>query len=111
MTLREAVLVEGEDAQTNTMRWEDYTQTAIDPTTTARSGTSATTSRRARPTTRPGSARSGYPAASDSRRSAVICACSFAATPISIAGEFLNRVRSIASISSAVRPVAQTMKV
>jgi hypothetical protein len=28
--LREAVLVEGEDAQT-IMRWEDYTQTAIDP--------------------------------------------------------------------------------
>ena len=31
LTLREAVLVEGEGAQTNTMRWEDYTQTAIDP--------------------------------------------------------------------------------
>jgi hypothetical protein len=31
LTLREAVLVEGEAAQTNTMRWEDYTQTAIDP--------------------------------------------------------------------------------
>lgn len=31
MTLRESVLVEGEAAQTNTMRWEDYTQTAIDP--------------------------------------------------------------------------------
>jgi hypothetical protein len=29
--LREAVLVEGEAAQTNTLRWEDYTQTAIDP--------------------------------------------------------------------------------
>lgn len=32
LTLREAVLVEGEAAQVNTMRWEDYTQTAIDPT-------------------------------------------------------------------------------
>jgi len=32
LTLREAVLVEGEASQTNTMRWEDYTQTAIDPT-------------------------------------------------------------------------------
>jgi hypothetical protein len=31
LTLREAVLVEGEAAQTNTNRWEDYTQTAIDP--------------------------------------------------------------------------------
>jgi len=31
MTLREAVLVEGEAAQTTTLRWEDYTQTAMDP--------------------------------------------------------------------------------
>ena len=31
LTLREAVLAEGEAAQTNTMRWQDYTQTAIDP--------------------------------------------------------------------------------
>jgi hypothetical protein len=31
LTLREAVLVEGESAQTNTLRWEDYTQTAVDP--------------------------------------------------------------------------------
>jgi hypothetical protein len=31
LTLNEAVLVEGEDAQTNTLRWQDYTQTAIDP--------------------------------------------------------------------------------
>ncbi len=30
LTLKETVLVEGEGAQ-NTMRWEDYTQTAIDP--------------------------------------------------------------------------------
>ena len=29
--LRETVLVEGEASQTNTMRWEDYTTTAIDP--------------------------------------------------------------------------------
>ena len=29
--LREAVLVEGEAAQTTTVRWEDYTQTALDP--------------------------------------------------------------------------------
>lgn len=32
LTLREAVLVEGEAAQTSTHRWQDYTQTAIDPT-------------------------------------------------------------------------------
>ena len=31
LTLDEAVLVEGEDAQTHTLRWQDYTQTAIDP--------------------------------------------------------------------------------
>ena len=30
LTLRETVLVEGEAAQ-NAMRWQDYTQTAIDP--------------------------------------------------------------------------------
>lgn len=32
LTLRETVLAEGEGAQVNTLRWEDYTQTAIDPT-------------------------------------------------------------------------------
>ena len=31
LTMREAVLVDGEAAQTNTLRWEDYTQTAVDP--------------------------------------------------------------------------------
>jgi hypothetical protein len=31
LTLSETVLAEGEAAQTNTLRWEDYTQTAIDP--------------------------------------------------------------------------------
>ena len=31
LTLRETVLVEGEAAQTTTVRWEDYTQTAMDP--------------------------------------------------------------------------------
>ncbi len=31
LTLREVVLVNGEAAQTNTKRWEDYSQTAIDP--------------------------------------------------------------------------------
>jgi hypothetical protein len=31
LTLREAILVDGEAAQTNTLRWQDYTQTAIDP--------------------------------------------------------------------------------
>jgi hypothetical protein len=31
LTLREAILVEGEAAQTNTLRWEDYAQTAVDP--------------------------------------------------------------------------------
>jgi hypothetical protein len=31
LTLRETVLVEGEASQTTTLRWEDYTQTAIDP--------------------------------------------------------------------------------
>jgi hypothetical protein len=29
--LRETILVEGEASQTNTLRWEDYTTTAIDP--------------------------------------------------------------------------------
>jgi hypothetical protein len=32
LTLHEAVLAEGEAAQTNAFRWEDYTQTAVDPT-------------------------------------------------------------------------------
>ena len=31
LTLKETVLVDGEAAQTNTLRWEDYSQTAIDP--------------------------------------------------------------------------------
>lgn len=31
LTFHESVLVEGEAAQTNTIRWEDYTQTAMDP--------------------------------------------------------------------------------
>jgi hypothetical protein len=31
LTLKEAVLAEGEASQTNTLRWEDYTTTAIDP--------------------------------------------------------------------------------
>jgi len=31
LTLKEAVLAEGEAAQANTLRWEDYTTTAIDP--------------------------------------------------------------------------------
>jgi hypothetical protein len=31
LTLREAVLIKGEAAQTSTLRWQDYTQTAIDP--------------------------------------------------------------------------------
>ena len=31
LTLHESVLVEGEASQTNTNRWEDYAQTAIDP--------------------------------------------------------------------------------
>lgn len=31
LTLQEAVLVEGEASQTSTLRWEDYTQTAVDP--------------------------------------------------------------------------------
>jgi hypothetical protein len=31
LSLGEAVLVEGEAAQTSTLRWEDYSQTAIDP--------------------------------------------------------------------------------
>jgi len=31
MSLHETVLVEGEAAQTNTLRWEDYTTTAVDP--------------------------------------------------------------------------------
>jgi len=31
LTLKEVILAEGEASQTNTMRWQDYTQTAIDP--------------------------------------------------------------------------------
>ena len=31
LSLREAVMVEGQAAQTNTFRWEDYSQTAVDP--------------------------------------------------------------------------------
>ena len=31
LSLKETVLVEGEAAQTNTLRWEDYSQTAVDP--------------------------------------------------------------------------------
>ena len=31
LSVGEAVLIEGEAAQTSTMRWQDYTQTAIDP--------------------------------------------------------------------------------
>jgi hypothetical protein len=31
LTLQEVVLVEGEASQTNTLRWEDYTTTAMDP--------------------------------------------------------------------------------
>ena len=31
LTMKEAVLVEGEASQTNTMRWMDYAQTAVDP--------------------------------------------------------------------------------
>ncbi|MFM9908533.1 MAG: hypothetical protein ACKVOW_04255, partial [Chitinophagaceae bacterium] len=31
LSLRETTLVEGEASQTATLRWEDYTQTAIDP--------------------------------------------------------------------------------
>lgn len=31
LTLTEAVLAAGEGVQTNTLRWEDYTQTAVDP--------------------------------------------------------------------------------
>jgi hypothetical protein len=32
LTLEETVLVDGEASQENTLRWEDYTQTAVDPT-------------------------------------------------------------------------------
>ena len=32
LTFRESVLAEGEASQTTTLRWEDYAQTAIDPT-------------------------------------------------------------------------------
>ena len=31
LTFRETVLVEGEAAQTNTLRWEDYSTPAMDP--------------------------------------------------------------------------------
>jgi hypothetical protein len=32
LTFRETILATGEASQTNTLRWEDYTQTAVDPT-------------------------------------------------------------------------------
>ena len=48
LTLGETVLVEGEAAQTGTLRWQDYTQTAIDPVDDCTIGTSETTSRRVR---------------------------------------------------------------
>jgi hypothetical protein len=31
LTIAEAILAHGEAAQSSTMRWQDYTQTAIDP--------------------------------------------------------------------------------
>ena len=31
LTTREAVLAQGEAPQTTTLRWQDYTQTAVDP--------------------------------------------------------------------------------
>ena len=31
LTFAETILAEGEGAQTNTLRWEDYTTTALDP--------------------------------------------------------------------------------
>jgi hypothetical protein len=31
LTLKETILVEGDASQTSTLRWEDYTQTAVDP--------------------------------------------------------------------------------
>ena len=31
LTMRETVLADGEAAQANTVRWEDYSQTAVDP--------------------------------------------------------------------------------
>ena len=31
LTFHESVLAEGQAAQTTTLRWEDYTQTAVDP--------------------------------------------------------------------------------
>jgi hypothetical protein len=31
LTLKETILISGEAAQTTTLRWEDYTQTAVDP--------------------------------------------------------------------------------
>jgi hypothetical protein len=32
LSLRETILVDGEASQTNTLRWEDYAQTGVDPT-------------------------------------------------------------------------------
>jgi hypothetical protein len=32
LTRKEAVLAQGEASQSSTFRWQDYTQTAIDPT-------------------------------------------------------------------------------
>ena len=63
LTLRETVLVEGEAAQTNTLRWEDYTQTAIDPTDDCTIWYVGDYLKKDAAATRPGSARSGCPAA------------------------------------------------
>ena len=122
LTLRETVLVEGEDIQT-AMRWQDYTQTAIDPSDDCtiwyvgdyiKKGASSVLEqdRRVSDAWLPlsGSGRAFRLQAEDPRRSAVIFACSPAATRISRAGSLPRRAVSIASISSALRPEAQTMK-
>ena len=54
--------------------------------------------------------RGAYPILSRINRRAVICACSSAAIRISTSGGFGSRARSSASISAALLPVAQTMK-
>jgi hypothetical protein len=67
LTLKEVVLVNGEAAQTTTLRWEDYTQTAVDPVDDCTIEPSATTSRVARRATPRRSAHSECRVAPDDR--------------------------------------------
>jgi len=78
LTLHEAVLAEGQAPQINSMRWEDYPQTAVDPTDDCTICTWAIISRRMRRAIQRGSEPSDYVAERDSMTSPLL-------------GEFLAR--------------------